>query len=65
MPRIALVEVNEEDIQNMGVPFVLYGIYKENASKKLKAAYLKMAAIRKEMGEQYKVIEALEESNNE
>ena len=64
MGRIALIEIAEADVEKIGVPFVLYGVYKENTNKKLKAAYLKMVDIRKEMAEQYKKIEALQAAND-
>ena len=65
MPKIALIEILESDVELINVPFVLYGVYKENANKKLKAAYLKMTDIRKEMAEQYNKIRELEASNDD
>ncbi|GAG85272.1 unnamed protein product [marine sediment metagenome] len=62
---VALIEIDEKDIQKLGVPFTLYGIYKHNASKKLKAQFLLIADLRKQMSEAYKVMNSLEEANDD
>jgi len=62
---IALIEIEEKDIENIGVPFTMYGIYKDNASKKLKAQFLLIADLRKQMSEAYKTMSLLEESNDD
>ena len=62
---IALIEIQEELLPAVGVPFVLYGVYQQGSSPKLKAAYLKLAELRKDMSLQYKIIDNLQESENE
>lgn len=62
---IALIEVNEDDVQKLGVAFVLYGVYQNSASKKLQAAFLKMGELRKQMSEQHKIIQALQQSEKD
>ena len=61
---IALIEVKEEHLQDVGVPFILYGVYKTASNKKLSAAHRVLADLRKQMSNQYRIIEDLEESNN-
>ena len=58
--NLALIEIDEQDIERLNVPFTVYAIAPKPASKKLQAAYIKLAAIRKEMAEQYKVIDTLQ-----
>ena len=62
---IALVEIDEKDIEGLKCPFLLYGVYKKNASPKLKAAYLTMGELRKQMSEQHKIMESLQEYDDE
>ncbi len=62
---IALIEVEESELERLTIPFLLYGIYKKNASPKLKAAYLEMAQLRKDMAKQHKVIEDLQEYSDD
>ena len=62
---IALIEIDEADIEKINVGFQLYGIYKQNASPKLKAAFLMLGEGRKIMSNAHKIIEELQESNNE
>ena len=58
---IALIEIEESELERLKIPFLLYGIYKKNASPKLKAAFLEMAQLRKDMSKQHQIIEALQE----
>jgi len=59
---IALIEIDEADIEKINVGFTLYGIYKHNASHKLKAAYLMLGEGRKIMSEAHKTMKELQES---
>ena len=62
---IALIEINEADIENLNVGFTLYGVYNHNASAELKASYLRMADHRKGMSEEYTIqrkLQAYEQS---
>ena len=63
MNRIALIEVQESDLENIKIPFTLYGIYQATASVKLKSLYLKNSDLRKQMSEVYKQIDKLQASN--
>ena len=65
MESIVLIEVLEEDLDKINIAFTMYGIYKGNASKKLKAQFLLIADLRKQMSEAYKTMSLLEESNDE
>ena len=62
---IALIELEENELAKLSVPFSLYGVYNKNASAKLKAAFLMMGELRKQMGEQHKIIEALQEYSDD
>ena len=62
--NIALIEIVEEDVPKLGVPFTLYGVYKAGSNKKLKAAFLQLAELRRQMAEQHKLIEALQASED-
>ncbi len=62
---IALIEVDESELERIKIPFLLYGIYQKNASIKLKAAFLEMAQLRKDMAKQHQIIEALQESEQD
>ena len=50
---IALIEVDENELERLKIPFSLYGVYNKNASKELKAAFLEMAQCRKDMSKIY------------
>ena len=59
---IALIEIDEADIEKLNVGFTLYGVYKNNASPELKAAYLMLGEGRKIMSEAHKTMKELQES---
>ena len=63
MSRIALIEVEEGNLEQINIPFTLYGVYQATASVKLKALYLKNADLRKQMSDVYKQIDELQASN--
>jgi len=62
---IALIEINEDDLLNVGCPFILYGVYKTASNKKLSAAFRLLADLRKQIASQYGVIEKLQASNDD
>jgi len=62
---IALIEIEESELERLKIPFLLYGVYQKNASAELKAAFLEMAQLRKDMAKQHQLIEDLQESEHE
>ena len=62
---IALIEIEESELERLKIPFLLYGVYQKNASPELKAAFLEMAELRKKMADKHQIILALQESEHD
>ena len=56
---IALIEINEADLEGLKIPFTVYALYNDSNSKKVRALYGELSAKRKEMSEVYKKIDAI------
>lgn len=62
---IALIEINENDIEGLKIPFTIYAIYKDTSAAKIRALYKELAEKRKEIGNIYKKIDELKESESD
>ncbi len=51
MERLVLIEIAEDDVKELKVPFTALGIYANNSSAKQKALYIERSAKIKELGE--------------
>ena len=56
---IALIEIDEREIEGLKIPFTLYALYNNANSTKVRALYIELANKRKEMSEIYKKIDAI------
>ena len=56
---IALIEINEVDIEGLDIPFTIYALYNDSNSTEVRALYMDLAAKRKEMSEIYKKIDKI------
>ena len=56
---IALIEIDEAQIEGLKIPFTVYALYNDSNSTKVRALYMELSAKRKEMAEIYKKIDEI------
>ena len=61
MPNIALIEILEEDVEKLGIPFTLHGIYNKKFSPKIQSKYLLINDLRKQLADAYRELREFEE----
>ncbi len=64
MANIVLIEINESDVENIGVPFTMYGVY-HVAPAKLRAAWAELNESKKQTSELYKKMDKMLAVNDE
>ena len=56
---IALIEIDEVEIEGLKIPFTLYSLYNDGNATKVRALYKELADTRKQMSEIYKKLDKI------
>ena len=62
---IALIEIDEQEIEGLKIPFTLYALYNDSNTTKVRALYKELADTRKQMSEIFKKIDKIKIEENE